>query len=477
MKILLINPLTHPCILQIVNIEPLGLEYLAAMLLPEHEVEIIDRLSAGATYDGIINVINNFQPQVIGISVAYSTDIKPIKEMTDLIKKFFPDILIVLGGNAATFTAGYLIKHPSVDIIVLREGEITFKELIEKWEVESMKYEVGSGKWEVGSGKWEVESMKYEVGSEKWEVGSGKWDLLTNIPGLCYKTSDKEIKFTSKPPLIENLDELPLPAHYLLKNRKHYTPSVLSGRGCAYSCLYCSTSAFFQKPRKRSVESIIKEVELLIEDELLNTYASSRIEFTDDNFAMDGNRVENLCDELIKLNEKVNLKEKLSWSCVAHIENLNEKLLNKMKAAGCSIIGFGVESGSPKVLKRLNRKYKPSDVIRVTKLCNELKILPVTLFMVGLPGEAKEDLEQTFSLIEQIPGSSSFNIFTPFPGTPVFDNPQKYGITILPHSPEEDNMTQYSWIDNGHLNREEIMEAYYKGLGVCIHKAKKFSYL
>jgi len=440
MKILLINPVIIKRDFNWVsNLEPLGLEYLAAMLLPEHEVEILDGLPAGLSYDEILNTIKNFQPQVIGISVGYSIGIKTAKDVADLIKKSFPDILIVLGGNAATFTAEYLLKHPSIDIIVLGEGEITFKELI-----------------------------------EKWEVGSGKWELLTGIPGLCYKTSDGKIKFTPKRALIDNLDVLPFPVHSILKNKIQYERTVLAGRGCPHNCIYCSTAAFFKKHRKRSVESIIKEIEYLFNPDL--SYGTNRVVFIDDNFTVDKNRIKNLADKLLNLKEKLNLADKILWEGTGHIEHITEDLLITMKTSGCTGIFFGIESGSEKMLKFLKRKYTPDDVIKVTTLCKKTGIQPITLFMVGLPYETKEDMEQTFSLIEKVPGNTGINIFTAFPGTPVFNNPKKYGLTILPHLPEEDNLNQNSYVCNEYYNTDEIMKAYYKALGLCIRKGKKFAW-
>ena len=466
MKILLINPVIIRKDFNFVsNYEPLGLEYLAAMLLPEHQVELLDGRATGLTYDEIVNTIKEFQPAVIGISVPYSITIKIAKDLAKAIKKEYPDVLIVLGGNTATFTAEYLIKDPSVDIIVLGEGELTFKELVEK-------YEVGSGKYEVGSGKYEVGSGKYEVGSMKWEVGSGKWDLLTNIPGLCYKMPDGEIKFTAKRAIIDNLDTLPLPAHSILKNKIHYERTVLTGRGCPYGCIYCSTSAFFGKYRKRSMKNIIKEVELLLQPNL--SYKTENIIFIDDNFTIDRDRVELLCKELLNLKEKLNLT-KILWGCNGRIEDLSEDLIITMRDAGCTTIFFGIESGSTKILNLLKRKYTPDEVINITTLCKNLGVHTITSFIVGLPDETKEDLEQTFSLIEQIPDMSGVCILTPFPGTPVFNNPEKFGLNIIPHLPEEDNINQCVWITNKYLTKEDIMSAYYKGVGICIRKSKKFS--
>ena len=443
MKILLINPgivesnfTFKPDF--IVNLEPLGLEYLAGMLLAGHEIEILDGLGTGLTNEQIITTLGNFKPDIIGISLSYSKITKSAKEIAKIIKKHSPDLPVVFGGNAATFTAQDLIKEPYVDIIVLGEGEITFKELIKKWEEGSMKYEVGSGKCES-----QIPNLKSQISS---------------IPGLCYKTSDGEIKLTPKRPLIEHLDSLALPAHSILKNKIYYKRTVSTTRGCPYNCIYCSASAFFKKYRERSISNVMKEIESLFNADY--SYIIKGISFIDDIFTFNQNRVKELCWELSNLRDKLNLKENFSWECSTRMENITEDLLKTMKDAGCERILFGIESGSPKILKRLNRKYTPDDVITVTKLCKNLGISPVTSFILGLPYETKEDLDLTFSLISRKKGPTGLSILTAFPGTEIFNNPQKYDLTIFAHLPE-DAHHERAWIENNYLTREEITKAYY----------------
>lgn len=441
MKILLINPvIIRKDFNFTIYVEPLGLEYLAAMLLDEHEVEILDGLPTGLTYEEIINTIKNFQPDIIGISVAYSICIKIAEELAEVIKKSFPDKLIVLGGNSATFNAEYLIKSPFIDIIVKGEGEITFKELVNKLKIKNYGLQIKE---------------------------------LESVAGLCYKTPNGDVKFTPKRQGIEDLDTLPFPAHSILKNKIYYERTIFSGRGCPYGCIYCSTSAFFGKYRKRSIESIIKEVETLFNPDLV--YQTDNIIFIDDNFTIDIPRVKEFCKQITSLNEKLNLDKKLTWGCNGRIENMTEDLLITLRDAGCNSLFLGVESGSSKTLNFLKRKYTPDDVIKVTTLCKQLGIHTITAFIIGLPFETQEDLDQTFYLIEKIPDMSGVCILTAFPGTPVFNEPQKYGLTIFPHLPEEDNLNQCAWVSTKFLTKEDVISAYYKAIGICIRKAKKFS--
>ena len=202
----------------------------------------------------------------------------------------------------------------------------------------------------------------------------------------------------------------------------------------------------------------MKEIESLFNADY--SYIIKGISFIDDIFTFNQNRVKELCWELSNLRDKLNLKENFSWECSTRMENITEDLLKTMKDAGCERILFGIESGSPKILKRLNRKYTPDDVITVTKLCKNLGISPVTSFILGLPYETKEDLDLTFSLISRKKGPTGLSILTAFPGTEIFNNPQKYDLTIFAHLPE-DAHHERAWIENNYLTREEITKAYY----------------
>ena len=427
MKILLINPVIRQIFKdQATDYEPLGLCSLAAMIIDKHEVQILDGSSKGLLYDEITDNIKNFKPDIIGISLPYSLLIKQVKELADYIKDNFPDIKIVLGGNVATFLAEDLIKNRAVDIIILGEGEITFKELV-------------------------------DVLSKKDD------NLLEKINGICFKTKNNEVTFTPAREIIENLDILPLPSRNLLKNRTFYERTIITSRGCPYGCIYCSTSSFFKKYRTRSIPNIIKEIESLYCNNI--KYGTENVTFVDDIMTLDQDRLENLCSALAKLG--------ISWNCSARIENMNESILMKMKESGCNGIFFGVESGSQRILKILKRSYTPDDVLRITNLCHKIGINTKSAFIIGLPYETKEDLDLTFKLIEKIPDTYIFSMFTALPGTPVYNDPDKFGLKILPHPPEKDNFNQYSWVFNGYIKTEDVMNAYCKTVGLSIQKNKK----
>ena len=202
-------------------------------------------------------------------------------------------------------------------------------------------------------------------------------------------------------------------------------------------------------------------------------YNSEILTFIDDNFTADKTRIENLSKGLLNLKEKLDLTKKFTYACMGNIEDITEDLLITMKNGGCIEIFFGIESGSEKILNFLKRNYTPDDVIRVVTLCKNMGIHTVTSFMLGLPYETKEDMEQTFSLIEKLPGNTGINIFTALPGTPVFNNAAKYNLTIAPHLPEEDDLEQFAYISNEYFTKEDVMNAYYKALGIHIRKSKR----
>ena len=426
MKILFINPImVNKHSPTFIITEPLGLAYIAAMLTDD-EVAIIDGAVNGLKYSEIEDKIKKFKPDIVAISASFSVIIKESMLMASFIKTNFPDIKIVLGGPTATFLAEKLIKEDFVDFIIKGEGELAFKNLVEK-------------------------------------LKNNEKDL-NNIPGLYYKSKD-EIRDTGPHQVIQDLDSLPLPARHLMPDKSCYERAVITARGCPYGCIYCSSNAFFQKYRRRSVKNIIEEIGILYGPEY--NYKNDNLLFIDDILTFDHNYVKELCAQLDKL------PEKRSWLCYGRIENITKDLLSTMKRSGCGKIFFGIESGSQRILDKLKRKYTPTDVLKTLNLCKELGIETDTGFIIGLPYETKEDIKLTFDLMEKTPETATVSMLTAFPGTEIFNNPQTYGLDILPHNQEEDNMDLYAWVSNGFLTREEIMEAHTKSIGINIRKCKK----
>lgn len=219
---------------------------------------------------------------------------------------------------------------------------------------------------------------------------------------------------------VGDLDELPIPDRHLIKREKYSKQeSLMFSRGCPYNCYYCSRPAIAKSVRYRSTWNLLEEIRLVY------PYCEGRIDFQDDSFTLNRNRVIEFCQAVIKK------KLSLCWTCNTRIDLVDEELLNLMNQAGCDLIHFGIESGNEKVRKEIVNKgnFSNEQIKKVFSLCHKYKIKIGGYFIIGHPGETKQDLEDTKSLIlNSNIDLLGLSIPTPFPGSKLFEIAKRRGI-------------------------------------------------
>ena len=217
---------------------------------------------------------------------------------------------------------------------------------------------------------------------------------LKKTKGISCKI-DNKIIHNQDVPRIENLDELPLPAYHLLPMDKYkYGFSdlpqpfsiMLTSRGCPFSCIFCLKVMSKDRYITRSPENVVKEIEYLISD-----FKVKSIFFQDWEFTIDKERVKKICDLILKKNLKI------IWGCNARANDLSDELARKMKEAGCARINIGFESGSQKVLDRMNKGIKVNDLEKAIKICRENKVNIGMYAMLNLPGESRATIRETIN--------------------------------------------------------------------------------
>ncbi len=423
MRIALINP---PLFERYVNSidEPLGILYLAASLQNNHEVYLIDSFNNLLSTEETIEIIKELNVEVLGVSMIFTGAYQTSLEIIKTLKQIKPSITSIIGGNTATFLVNELAGVPFIDYVVRGEGDISFPRLINA----------------------------LSNGTE-----------TANIPGLSFY-KDGTIVHNPTAPLVENLDSLPYPARELLPLKYKYPRAILSSRGCAYNCIYCSSSAFWQKTfRIRSIDNIINEIKLLNEQEELQYFS-----FADDCLTLIPDRAREIATRIHALNLDC------TWGCTGRIETMSETLIKDLSDSGCKGIFFGVESGSSRVLKLLKRRYSPNDVYTLYRLCLKHGITPYFSFIIGLPFEEKGDLDQTFNLIQKLQGvENGIHILTPLPGTPIFKEANKYGIKMTSCDITDLDINGKPLITTRHLTSAEISEAYRKAVGYSLKALRK----
>ena len=225
---------------------------------------------------------------------------------------------------------------------------------------------------------------------------------------------------------IEDLDSLPLPARRLLPLSRYqalgYPISIITSRGCPYSCIFCQGRRMVgKKIRKRSAALIVDEIEHIL------SYGINRINVADDLFASDKAKVKEVCGEI----QKRGLS--FTWSAFARVNTVDRETLQTMKDTGCDSVSFGVESGNPEMLQRIRKKITLDQVRQAVRLCNEVGMIAHTSFIVGLPGETMETLEETKQFAGSLGSLYGYHFLSPFPGTTVREEVDQYDLEILTH--------------------------------------------
>ncbi|MFH1576520.1 MAG: radical SAM protein [Candidatus Margulisiibacteriota bacterium] len=261
-------------------------------------------------------------------------------------KRFSPKAIVILCGIEASFTAKEIIANfPFIDIVVKGEFENTLKEL--------------------------VPNIK-------------RREALGNIKGIIYRRRDGKVIENEPRPLMENLDDLPLPDFSLLSLYDEYPEvKVLVGRGCPYNCVFCSDKNLWQRRvRYKSLERLEKELSLIDPSRFVCLYHH--------NLAVNRKKALSILS-IVK-------KKKMDWRCLARLNHLDTDLLKIMAKSGCREIGVGMETGSEAMQKYIRKNLDLSEILEKVYAGIEQGIQMNLSFIMGFPEEKERDLNETLKL-------------------------------------------------------------------------------
>ncbi len=362
------------------SLPPLGLCYLAAVLLRRgHEVIILDCAAEQIPISQLKRKVHEFLPDLVGITsttVSYAA----AKRALNTIKETNREIITVLGGaHISALPSATMEECKYIDVGVVGEGEFTLAEIVERL------------------------------------VNK---DSLTDVAGALVRHDGRIIGNKPRKP-VSNLDKIPFPARHLLKDLRLYshTPfrggkfmtTMITSRGCPFSCAYCDQSVFGRSWRSHSPGYIVEEMLLLKKN-----YNIDFVSFEDDNFLLSNARAMDICDRMTQASLDI------SWSCLGRANEVDGELLPLMKRAGCKNIYIGIESGSPRILKLINKKMSIEETRKGISLIKDFGIKVTGSFIFGLPTETKKDIQRTIDLALSLPlDGITFFTFTPFPNTPL----------------------------------------------------------
>lgn len=358
---------------------PTDLMYLAAIAEREGlEAKIKDYSQSG----NLEQDLREFKPDYLVVNIATPSlehDLDAIRKA----KEINPEIITIAKG-AAFLTLGekILAEHEFLDFGILGEAEETLKEILEEQE-------------------------------------------KTRILGIYYKENGN-VKFTGNRAFIEDLDSLPFPARHLVDNSIYRRPdnnkvqaTIKVERGCPFHCFFClATPVSGAKVRRRSVENIVAEIR-----ECVEKYNIRNFLFWSDIFNLDKKWTMDLCQAII------DSELKITWSANTRADTADLEMAKMMYKSGCRLVSIGVESGSQEMLEKMGKNITLNDVRRTVKVFKQAKIRIYNYFVIGLPWETEETVEETIKFaIELNSDFISFYTATPLPGSRFYDYAKEHNL-------------------------------------------------
>jgi anaerobic magnesium-protoporphyrin IX monomethyl ester cyclase len=377
---------------------PLGFLYLIS-LLREHfpgrfEIEFIHQALLDLSRDELKDRMKKFDPDLVCLS-AMSLEHKETAEAARISKDLKPERPVILGGPHATIFYDLVLRESMVDVAVIGEGELTFIELLTRL-----------------------------LNDEP----------LDNVKGIAFLSdpsdrSSSDIVLTGPREFIEDLDSIPLPAWDMVEFNRYSRETsmnafvhsipwaiIFTTRACPFQCAYCH-NIFGKKIRKRSVENVMEEIELLT-----GRYGIRELHIVDDIFNLDLPRAKRICDEIIERGIQV----KIAFPNGLRGDMMDKELIGKLKRAGCYCITYAVETASPRLQKAIRKNLDLDKVKQAITWTDQEGLIPQAFFMLGFPGETLEEMEMTirYALESRILRPWVFTVVV-YPRTGLLDLAQK----------------------------------------------------
>lgn len=295
------------------------------------------------------------------------------------IKRKEPEKLILLGGVGATGVGNELCAaFPEFDVIMKGEGEQTIVEVLHALE----------------------------------QPISLRDESLSRVNGIVFRNQQNEVVITNERIRNCQLDEILFPAYnkIVINNYKEF--GLVTGRGCAYKCSFCDIHGLWgDKYLQRSLDNVMQELNLLVKE-----FGVKSIRIWDDTFTMSEKRILEFCKRI--RHEKLEFQ----WTCFGRVNLVNEKLLEEMAKAGCIGMFFGLESGSERILKRIDKKITVPQMVKAVQLTKKY-MKTKGHFIWGFPFETCEELYQTIYLNNYLSEFMEVSIgqLWPYPKSPLYN--------------------------------------------------------
>ncbi len=391
------------------NMEPLGLLSLGTAVKRQgHTVKVADVFPDDISY--AIQLAVRFKPDVIGYGIETPAFVRT-QALHHQLRQHLPDTIYCAGGVHTSVCPEQTLTDLGLSFIVKGEAEKVFPEVLNQL-------------------------------AKKADFHS--------VPGIGYIRNGKPI-INPPPPAIQNLDELGIPDRSILDSADFYlqppgnirglvrpkTANLITSRGCPHHCTFCQSGSLMgYKYRKRSVQSVLHEIRYLI-----HCFGVKNLYFTDDVFFTKKSWLLDFCGQLAV--SDINIQ----WACQCRADSLDEQSVQAMKRAGCIQVDVGVESGDPRILRKLRKGETVEQIKQAATLLHKHKMRMLCSFVIGAPGEEEESIRSTQKLIKKIkPSISQYFTLIPYPGTQLAQEAAEKGI-ITQSFTYSDRYSQKEWED------------------------------
>lgn len=363
---------------------PLGLMYLASSIQEAGgECRIIDMEAQQVGSDRLIELIGEYKPDLVGLT-ATTPVFKNTCSLAGLIKRHYPDIVLGVGGVHSTIVGREVLQEcGDFDFQVVGEGELTIIDI--------------------------VTARKTGLSFE-------------GIPGVIYRDGERIVE-NPRRPLIEDLDNIPMPDRSLVPSRLylHSVPgkgfvryaTVFTSRGCPFQCIFCSQHTMYGRTmRWHSLERVMEELRYITRD--LNIH---HVIIMDETMTLDKKRTLAFCEAV--RDEGLNF----TWEGWTHAGTIDEEIMMAMKSAGLVRLSFGIESGDPEILKVIKKNVTLEQIRNAYKIAAKVGIETRGSAMLGHPFETKASAWRTIKFIRSVREMKQvfLNIACPYPGTELYE--------------------------------------------------------
>ncbi len=376
---------------------PYGIIQLATYLekhVGNLELEVLDCNCEKVDWKSMEQRISAFKPDVVACASLATCNTYAVAKTLETAKRMVPGVLTVTGGQHFTATAQESLEQfPEIDVIVRGEGEQTFAELVRAQQAES---------------------------------------VFSNVSGISYRQGNY-ITHNVNRPLIENLEDLPLPGYHLVEaNMPKYHFAVMGGRenpyaliegarGCNHQCTFCTQWRHWQGCwRVKGAKRIADEMAFCHRQ-----FGSKFIWLTDDNFGA-GQRPADISEEIISRK----LPEDVLWFVQARCDDIirNKDVLPRLHKSGLNWVLLGVENSSSQTLDSFKKDIVPEDAKRAVRLLQDNGIFAHAMIIIGSRKDTRQSIAKLKDFVNELdPDFVMFGILTPFPGTDVFTEAERNG--------------------------------------------------